>query len=73
MKAIDMFPGRLPRFRITLTTMLIDFTRYLNDLGSEFGSMSGLIAKLVLAELRFTDRPRRVREAKRISEIDLND
>ena len=42
------------------------FLRILKDLESEFGSMFGLISKFVLAELRFTDRPRRVREAKRI-------
>ena len=48
--------------------MLTDFPRILKDLGNEFGSMFGLISKFVLAELRFTDRPRRVREAKRIFE-----
>ncbi len=46
--------------------MLTDFPRILQDLGKEFGSMFGLISEFVLAELRFTDRPRRVREAKRI-------
>ena len=46
MKAIDMFPGRLPRFWITLTTMLIDFTRCLNDLGNEFGSIFRLDFKV---------------------------
>ena len=57
-----------PRLRIwvILATMLTDFPRILKDLGNEFGSMFGLISKCVLAELRFTDRPRRVREAKRI-------
>ena len=55
-----------PRIWVILATMLADFPRILKGLGNEFGSMFGLISKLVLAELRFIDRPRRVREAKRI-------
>ena len=38
----------------------------MKDLGGEFGLIFGLISKLVLTELRFTDRPWRVREAKTI-------
>ena len=37
-----------------------------NDCGSSFGMIFGLVSKFVLAELRFTVRPWRVREAKRI-------
>ena len=32
--------------------MLIDFTRCLKDLGSEFGSIFGLISKLIVADYR---------------------
>ena len=44
------------------------FFGFLKDLGGDLGSIFemifGLISTFVLAELRSTDRPRRVREAK---------
>ena len=50
--------------------MFNDFSGFLKDLRSDFGSIFemifGLISKFVLAKLRSTDWPRRVREAKRI-------
>ena len=49
--------------------MLTDFPRILKDFGNEFESMFGLISKFVLAEFRFTDRPRRVREASKRKEF----
>ena len=48
------------------------FWGLLKDLGGDLGSIFemnfGLISAFVLAELRSTDRPRRVREAKRINQ-----